>query len=145
MGVFHKVWNLNNLMKSQWKSYDDLKELQNKKLKAIVKYAYESIPFYHEKFKKAEGRPSEIKTVDDLKKLPHTTKSEIQANFPNARPHEMIKEEYSGLSVPPTEPTLMAKAIIKLTNDKDLGLRLGQQARLSMLTRYNWNLVIDKI
>lgn len=43
MGVFHKVWNIYDLMKSQWKSYDDLKELQNKKLKAIVKYAYENI------------------------------------------------------------------------------------------------------
>jgi phenylacetate-CoA ligase len=70
-------------MRSQWWSYEELKALQDKKLRAIVKYAYENIPLYREKFKKADVLPEEIKTVEDLVKLPCITKSEIQANFPD--------------------------------------------------------------
>ena len=70
-------------MRSQWKSFKDLSELQNKKLKSVVKYAYENVPFYHRKFKEAKIKPDEIKTTKDLTKLPYTTKSEIQTNFPN--------------------------------------------------------------
>ena len=83
MSNIRKVWNLHKLMRSQWWSYEELKELQEKKLKTIVKYAYENIPLYHEKLKNAGVRPEEIKTVEDLVKLPYTTKSEIQANFPD--------------------------------------------------------------
>ena len=78
-----KAWHLYKLMRSQWKSFEDLSKLQNKKLKAVIKYAYEYIPLYHRKFKEAGVKPDEIKTVKDLTKLPYTTKSEIQANFPN--------------------------------------------------------------
>jgi phenylacetate-CoA ligase len=70
-------------MRSQWWSYEELKELQDKKLRAIVKYAYETIPLYHEKLKNAGVRPEAIKTVEDLVKLPYTTKAEIHANFPD--------------------------------------------------------------
>lgn len=83
MSNIRKVWNLHKLMRSQWWSYEELKELQEKKLKTIVKYAYKNIPLYHEKLKNAGVRPEEIKTVEDLVKLPYTTKSEIQANFPD--------------------------------------------------------------
>lgn len=59
--------------------------------------------------------------------------------------NEIIEDGYNGLLVPPREPRLMADAIIELSNDKDLSHKLGQQARLSVLKRYNWDLVIDKI
>ena len=80
MSNFRKAWNLYKLMKSQWWSYEELKKLQEKKLRAIVKYAYNNIPLYHEKFKSARIRPEEIKTTQDLVKLPYLTKNEIQNN-----------------------------------------------------------------
>lgn len=83
MSNIRKLWNLHKLMRSQWWSYEELKELQDKKLRAIVKYAYETIPLYHEKLKNAGVRPEAIKTVEDLVKLPYTTKAEIHANFPD--------------------------------------------------------------
>ncbi len=69
-------------MRSQWKSSEELRRLQNKKLRTMIRYAYENIPFYSKKFREAGIRPDEIKTPRDLTKLPYTTKSEIQANFP---------------------------------------------------------------
>ncbi|UCH32580.1 MAG: phenylacetate--CoA ligase family protein, partial [Candidatus Bathyarchaeota archaeon] len=70
-------------MRSQWKPYEELKKLQNRKLRALLKYAYQNIRFYHEKLEKAGVKPEEIKIVEDLTKIPYTTKSEVKANFPD--------------------------------------------------------------
>jgi phenylacetate-CoA ligase len=55
-----------------------LKELQSKKLRAIVKHAYEQVPYIRKKLDSVNIKPSDIKTISDLSKLPVTTKSEIQ-------------------------------------------------------------------
>lgn len=83
MSNIRKAFNLLKLMRSQWWSYEDLKELQEKKLRAIVKYAYENIPLYHEKFKEIGLLPDDIKTTKDLQKLPFITKNDIKSNYPN--------------------------------------------------------------
>jgi len=78
-----KAWNLYQLMKSQWQPYEELRELQNKKLRAIIRHAYENVPFYRQKFDSAGVRPEDIKTAGDLPKLPITTKQEVKENFPD--------------------------------------------------------------
>jgi len=70
-------------MKSQWKSYEELRELQDRKLRAILKHAYENVPLYRQKFASAGVHPEDIKTVADLPKLPITTKQEVRDNFPD--------------------------------------------------------------
>lgn len=60
-----------------------LKEIQNRKLRAVVKHAYEHTPFYRRKFDQAGVKPSDIKSADDLSKIPITTKTEIQASATN--------------------------------------------------------------
>ncbi|RLI40587.1 hypothetical protein DRO69_12710, partial [Candidatus Bathyarchaeota archaeon] len=59
----------------------ELVELQEKKLRAIVKHAYETVPFYHKLFKTHKIAPETVRTVDDLRKLPMITKKEVQENF----------------------------------------------------------------
>jgi len=59
---------------------DDLVELQNKRLRAIVKNAYDSVPFYHKKFDSVCVKPEEINSVQDLCKLPVVSKDEIRRN-----------------------------------------------------------------
>jgi len=83
MSNIRKAWNLFKLMRSQWWSFEDLRELQEKKLRAIVKYAYENIPLYHEKYKDAGVMPEDIRTTKDLVKLPFITKADIINNYPN--------------------------------------------------------------
>ncbi|MBS7630259.1 phenylacetate--CoA ligase family protein [Candidatus Bathyarchaeota archaeon] len=56
-----------------------LKEIQLRRLKEIISHAYLNVPFYHEKFEKAKIKPEDIKTLDDLEKIPLTTKAEIQS------------------------------------------------------------------
>lgn len=60
----------------------DLKELQLKRLRKVVKTAYEKNEMYHEKFKKAGIKPDDIKSLDDLSKIPFLTKQELRNYYP---------------------------------------------------------------
>lgn len=55
-----------------------LEELQNRKLRAIVKHAYERVPYYYKLFNSARIKPDDIKTRKDLIKIPITTKKDLQ-------------------------------------------------------------------
>ena len=61
---------------------DKLDELKLKRLKKIVAYAYENSSFYRKKFKDAGVEPNIIKKLDDIEKLPFTTKDELRNNMP---------------------------------------------------------------
>jgi phenylacetate-CoA ligase len=58
--------------------------LQNKRLRKIVKHAYDSVPLYHKKFDEAGVKPEQIQTIQDLSKLPCITKNEIRQNVNDA-------------------------------------------------------------
>jgi phenylacetate-CoA ligase len=70
----------------EWKRTQNLKvnqlrDLQNKKLRAIVKHSYNHVPYYHKLFKKENLTPDDIATIEDLKKIPITKKTDI-SNLP---------------------------------------------------------------
>lgn len=69
------------LRRNTWLKTSELKKIQGKKLRAIVKHAYENVKFYHQKFDSERIKPNDIKAVEDLRKLPIITKSEVQENF----------------------------------------------------------------
>jgi phenylacetate-CoA ligase len=54
-----------------------LREIQSEKLLAAVQYVYKCSPFYHVKFDAIKLKPADIKGVDDLWKIPVTTKTEM--------------------------------------------------------------------
>jgi len=60
----------------------ELRELQLKRLKKSVKTVYENVPFYRQKFKEAGVTPEDIKTLEDVRKLPYTRKSDLRDNYP---------------------------------------------------------------
>jgi len=53
--------------------------LQNLKLRQVIRHAWANCAFYREKFRAARLEPDDIQTVQDLVKLPLTTKAELQA------------------------------------------------------------------
>jgi phenylacetate-CoA ligase len=69
------------LEKTQYFPIDQLREMQNMSLRALVKHAYETVPYYRRVFTERNLFPSDIKTTDDLSKLPILTKSDIRKNF----------------------------------------------------------------
>ena len=53
-------------------------EFQEKKIREIIKYAYNNVPFYREKYQKANVHPEDIRTIDDFDKIPFVTKKDLQ-------------------------------------------------------------------
>jgi len=68
-----------------------LAKLQEERLKKIVKYCYDKIPIYKRKFKDAGVAPDDVKTLDDLGKVPFTTKDDLR----QAYPYEMLAVDIS--------------------------------------------------
>lgn len=61
---------------------DRLRALQDERLRRLVGYVYERIPFYRSRLGEAGIRPGEIKGVGDLPKLPFTHKSDLRDHYP---------------------------------------------------------------
>lgn len=63
-------------------SRPEIEALQLERLKRMVDYCYENIPFYHEKLEKAGVTGDKIKTLSDIQYIPFTTKDDIRDNYP---------------------------------------------------------------
>jgi phenylacetate-CoA ligase len=61
-------------------SADELRAIQSEKLPAAVRFAYHAIPFYRRKFDAIGLRPQDIRSIDDLERIPITTKQEMAAD-----------------------------------------------------------------
>ena len=59
-----------------------LEALQLKRLQNTVERVYNLVPFYKRKFDETNVKPDDIKILDDLKKLPFTTKQDLRDNYP---------------------------------------------------------------
>ncbi len=59
-----------------------LEALQLKRLKQVVQRVYHTVGFYRRAFDEAGVQPDDIKTLDDLKKFPFTTKQDLRDNYP---------------------------------------------------------------
>lgn len=60
----------------------EIEKLQLERLKWVVDYAYRNIPLYKEKYDKAGVSADKIKSLDDVKHLPFTTKEDLRDNYP---------------------------------------------------------------
>ncbi|MFC2046293.1 phenylacetate--CoA ligase family protein [Chloroflexota bacterium] len=74
---------LRELEKSQWYSPERIRELQEKKLRRLVRHAYDHVPYYRRVFGERGLGPDDILTVEDLTKLPILTKKEARRQFPD--------------------------------------------------------------
>lgn len=71
---------------------DAIRELQQDRFVKIVKYAYERIPMYKRRFQENHVSPDDIKSLDDVPKVPFTYKDDLRDHYP-----------YGILAVPVTE------------------------------------------
>lgn len=63
-------------------SHEDMKKLQDERLVAQVKHVYENVPYYKNLMDKKGVTPDDIKSTDDLHKLPFLTKSDLREAYP---------------------------------------------------------------
>lgn len=72
------IWNAEYECMDREKLFD----LQSERLRSTVKRVYENVPYYRQKMKEKGVEPGDIKTVEDLKKLPFTTKQDLRDTYP---------------------------------------------------------------
>lgn len=76
----------------------DITGYQERCLKSLVERVYQHSPYYREKFKRVGLRPEDIKTLDDLVRIPFTTKDELRDAYPlkmMAVPEEQVVRIHS--------------------------------------------------
>jgi len=61
---------------------EEKRALQLERLQYIVKYCYDNIKFYKDKFDAIGLKPEDIKTLEDITKIPFTIKSDLRDNYP---------------------------------------------------------------
>jgi len=63
-------------------SREKLRELQLERLKETVKRVYERVPFHKQAFDAAGVKPEDIRSLDDIQKLPFMKKTHLRENYP---------------------------------------------------------------
>ena len=61
---------------------EEMKALQSQKLVKMVRNAYENVPFYKQKLDEAGVSLDDIKSIEDITKLPYTTKNDLRDTYP---------------------------------------------------------------
>ena len=72
------IWN----EKAECMSEEETKELQLQRLQSVVKRAYEKVPYYNKRFTDLKIEPEDIETLDDIEKLPFTSKTDLRDAYP---------------------------------------------------------------
>ncbi|QEF94113.1 phenylacetate--CoA ligase [Methanothermobacter sp. KEPCO-1] len=72
------IWN----PEAECMSQEEKQELQLRRLQETVKRAYENVPYYNKRLNDLEVFPEDIETLDDIEKLPFTTKNDLRDAYP---------------------------------------------------------------
>lgn len=63
-------------------SRKQIEEIQLERLKYTVNYCYTHVPFYKKKLDDAGVSPDQIQSLDDIRRIPPTTKADLRDNYP---------------------------------------------------------------
>jgi len=73
-----EIWN----EAKECMSRDQMTQLQSARLKKVVSNVYHNVKFYRQKMQEMGLEPGDIKGIEDLNKLPFTTKADLRDNYP---------------------------------------------------------------
>jgi phenylacetate-CoA ligase len=73
-----KIWN----QEAETLPRQDLEQIQLERLQASINRAYKNVAFYRKRFQELDIRPEDIQSLDDLKRIPFTTKDDLRDNYP---------------------------------------------------------------
>lgn len=77
-GCRDMIWN----EAKECMSRDEMTNLQSVRLRKMVNRVYHNVEFYRKKMQKMGLEPGDIQTVEDITKLPFTTKDDLRDNYP---------------------------------------------------------------
>src|SRR4030067_145534 len=96
------LYRLYQLRREQWLSIDELRAIQLKQLKKMARHAYTNVPYYRRLFDSIGFKPEDIKTLEDIKKIPITRKADLKSFLAsellseNVSPVNLIRRHTSG-------------------------------------------------
>jgi phenylacetate-CoA ligase len=86
-----KYWN----QKIETMPTEELRKHQLQKLREQIKHCYENSSFYRKKFDSVGLKPQDIRTLNDLSKIPFTVKADLRDNYPYGmvavKPDEIVE------------------------------------------------------
>jgi phenylacetate-CoA ligase len=118
-----------SLERTQWMNKRDLQRLQFKRLQSLLRHAYENVPYYHHRLREVGLKPSEVKNLEDIAKVPPLKRSALSENqdsfqAKNTERNELLSWQTSGTTATP----------IKFYRSKrDVSWGVGSELR-----GYNW-------
>jgi phenylacetate-CoA ligase len=74
----NEIWN----PEYETMSRDELRDLQFKRLQMTLRWVYENVPFHRERWTAMKLKPADIRSLDDLAKVPFTVKADFKAAYP---------------------------------------------------------------
>jgi len=101
---------------------EEIQQLQLERLQWTVRHAYENVPLYTKKFDEAGVKPEDIQSLDDVQKLPFTTKADLRETYPFgmfAVPMEQVRRIHAS-SGTTGRPTVVGYTQNDLDNWADL-------------------------
>ena len=63
-------------------SRDEMQNMQSARLRKLVNNVYHNVEFYRKKMQELGLEPGDIKGIEDIEKLPFTTKNDLRDNYP---------------------------------------------------------------
>ena len=95
------------LSSTQWLSPEQVIDLQDEKLRRLVRHVYRSVPYYRAKMRELRLTPEDIRTQADLAKLPLLTKADVRQHLyfdimqEGVSQNDLLKSSMSGQSGEP--------------------------------------------
>ncbi len=77
-GLITMIWNRD----IECMSRDEMRKLQDRRLIDLVAKVYNHVPFYKRKMDELGVKPTDIKGIEDIPKLPFTYKQDLRDNYP---------------------------------------------------------------
>ena len=74
----HRIWN----DEMETMSREDLEQLQVERLQSTINRLYRNVRFYRNRFDEQGIQPGDIRSREDLEKVPFTTKDDLRENYP---------------------------------------------------------------
>ena len=72
------IWN----EKMECIGREDIRKLQSERLQKLVAYVHTHSRFYRERLEHEGVKPEDIRTIEDIRKLPFTVKEDLRDNYP---------------------------------------------------------------
>jgi phenylacetate-CoA ligase len=124
-----------HLERLQWLPPERIRELQEERLRALIKHAYRHVGYHRERFDRLGIDPEEIQRVEDLRRLPILTKQDIHSKLH----FDLLSNQHDKLRMLPATTCGSNGEPLTLYNDRrQLEMRWATTLRFREWTGYRF-------